>query len=182
MSLWTPEEFNRSAASTRLSDRTLVACQDVLVNGMSGVDAAERNNVLPAQISRGLATLREKREQYLSTLKDRQSAKDILKASVIQYAREMAGENLVVKDAQPGLQYEGRAVVKLDGFLVQRNGRNATVHDLGKLDAVPRLDTYLVITYPETEGLAAVEEKNEAALEREHLRRATDSGKTGVER
>lgn len=51
---WTEDEFQRVANTTRLSNRTLAACHDVLVGGVPSVDAATRHGVVPPQVSRGL--------------------------------------------------------------------------------------------------------------------------------
>jgi hypothetical protein len=51
---WTEDEFKRVAATTQLSSRTLAACHDVLVGGVSIGDAAARHNLITPQVSRGI--------------------------------------------------------------------------------------------------------------------------------
>ena len=186
MILWTKSEFDHVASTTRLSDRTLDACRDVLVHGLSGVDAAEKNNILPAQISRGVSTLRERYIEYVAALEKQQKAKDTLRAavksSVIKYARDLAGEKLVVRDAAMGSEYEGEVLVKEEGFLVQKTGRSAVIHDLGNLVRVPNVGSYIVIAYPEKEGMGKVRITDETSLAQGGRARAADTGKTKAER
>lgn len=51
---WTEDEFKRVAATTQLSSRTLAACHDVLVGGVSIGDAAARHGLITPQVSRGI--------------------------------------------------------------------------------------------------------------------------------
>lgn len=55
---WTDTDLLRAAQKTKLSSRTLAACRDVLVRGLAASEAAEKNNVLPPQVFRGLNALR----------------------------------------------------------------------------------------------------------------------------
>ncbi len=55
---WTEDEFKRVAATTQLSSRTLAACHDALVCGVSIGDAAARHGLITPQVSRGLKILR----------------------------------------------------------------------------------------------------------------------------
>jgi hypothetical protein len=63
MAVWTDAEFQRVALDTRLSKRTLAACRSVLVDGMTGVEAGELHSMVPAQISRGLGPMRDRRDE-----------------------------------------------------------------------------------------------------------------------
>jgi len=58
--VWTEADFQRAAARTTLSNRTLSACRDVLVDNASIGMAATRNGVLPPQIYKGLNELRQR--------------------------------------------------------------------------------------------------------------------------
>lgn len=59
--IWTDDEFQQVAITTNLSIRTLSACRDVLVGGMSCTNSAELHKVLPLQISQGLKLFRNKK-------------------------------------------------------------------------------------------------------------------------
>lgn len=158
MSLWTDDEFQRSAINTRLSNRTLAACRDVLVNGLSGVEAGTIHQVMPPQISRALKLLREQQAEIIASGKVLIASKEVLKSSVVQEARSVAGEDLVIEDAMPGRLYEGPGIVKKDGFVVQRVGLVGIIHDLGKLQQSPNMNARLSIAYPKDGGLASVNE------------------------
>lgn len=161
MSLWDKTEFDAIAASTRLSDRTIKACAEVLVNGKSGVEAAELHEIFPAAISRGLKTLRERHAELQKQAEIRKDTKDTLKTAVVQSTREMVGDQFVIRDADMGQEYEGVGILKKDGFLVQKVGIGGVIHDLGRLMKVPQEGAYLKISYPKSGGLAEVEERNE---------------------
>ncbi|MHB1489788.1 MAG: hypothetical protein ACYCTH_04750 [Cellulomonas sp.] len=57
--VWTGADFQRATARTTLSNRTLAACRDVLVDNASIGMAATRHGVLPPQIYKGLNELRQ---------------------------------------------------------------------------------------------------------------------------
>lgn len=159
MELWTEEKFTQVAVRTKLSTRTLSACKDVLVNGLSGVEAAEKVKMLPTQVSRGLSALRALQPEVvnLSKAKQLEEAQLVLKSSVVRSARRIAGENLTVQDPQPGCVYEGVGIVKENGFFVQRIGHIGVIHDVGLLTKVPDVAAHMVIKYPTGGGLASVE-------------------------
>lgn len=60
-SIWSDTEFRRVAAKTKLSNRTLKACREVLVLGTSPQAAAAKVQVSQAQVSLGLGLLRHNR-------------------------------------------------------------------------------------------------------------------------
>ena len=154
MSLWPAVEFQRVALSTKLSERTLAACRDVLVDGMSGVDAAARHKMFPAQISRSIGKLRD---MQLSMAEIAEAVFDegtLLKFTAHQVAKTLMGEAAVL-DALPGQSYDGWIVASTPGFLIQRIGRVAVVHDLGNFEEIPKPNNATVISYPDN-GMKAV--------------------------
>lgn len=153
---WTEADFQRVAHNTKLGERTKEACRSVLVDGVSGVDAAAKHKVFAAQISRGLATLRERKQKMVQSAVSLQENTALLRFTAGQVAKAMFGEGLVVEDAQPGKQYEGPVVVNSHGFVVQKVGRSGVVHDLGNLDKLPVLNSPLTISYPKGSGQATV--------------------------
>lgn len=54
---WTEDEFLQVAITSQLTKRTLDACHDVLVGGISSSEAAIRHGVIQPQVSRGLKIL-----------------------------------------------------------------------------------------------------------------------------
>lgn len=146
--LWTEADFQRVALSTKLSQRSVEACRSVLVDGLSGVQAAALHKVFPAQISRSLGTLRERHGEMVRSAEAFKDDTAVLRFTAGQVAKSMLGDSLVVEDAQPGKQYDGPVVANIHGFLVQKVGRNGIIHDLGDLDRLPSLNTPLTIVYP----------------------------------
>lgn len=146
MHKWTEIEFERISINTKLSDRTLDACRDVLVEGLTGKEAAERHQVFPSQISRALGVLRDRREEIM-TPTDKQ-AYDLKKLLATRAARELLGESIEVNDPQPGLLYAGPVVLNDHGFVVQKIGRSAVIHDLDKLQGLAQIKGDLEIQYP----------------------------------
>ena len=148
MGVWTETEFQRISTGVRLSQRTLIACKAVLVDGLSGVDAAAQNKMFPSQISRGLGVLREHQAELVKSAEVLKEEGALFKYTAAAVAKNMVGEGLIIVDAQPGEVYEGRVIVNTHGFVVQQVGRSGVMHDLGKLEKVPTLNVLLTIAYP----------------------------------
>lgn len=157
---WTEEEFNRVAPNTRLSTRTLNACRAVLVDGRPGKEVSEDLKIVHPQISRGIRVLEKAAAELSEAAKIIGTTQETLKAYAVQEARLSLGEGVAVRDAQPGGVYEGPPVLKTPGFLVQKVGRDAVIHDLGKLEYSPNMNAWrLEVIYPKDGRLASVAEK-----------------------
>ena len=182
--LWTEEEFQRIAINTRLSSRTLSACHDVLVDGLSGVDAAKLRSVLPTQISRSINAMRDRQEELLKSVAVLSESANAMKLIAVKEAQQLGGEKAVIKEAVVGQAYEGTCLQITPGFAIQKVGRFLVIHDLGRLSQEPPTGKRLKIEYPEGGGLASVSEsvKDKGEGEVLHGRRATDVDKGGVER
>lgn len=154
MSLWAESEFQRVALSTKLSERTLAACHDVLVDGLSGVDAAARHKMFPAQISRSIGKLKDMQLSMVETAEAVLDEVTLLKYTAHQVAKTLMGEAAVM-DAQPGQSYDGWILASTPGFLIQKVGRVGVVHDLGNIEEMPKPNSATVISYPEN-GMKAV--------------------------
>lgn len=152
MSKWSDAELDRYALGTKITERTLDACRDVLVNQMSGVDAASKWKLFPGQVSRAISTLEAKKDEMVKSAQELQDAAALLKYTAIEVAKQMVGPSLTVKDPVSGKSYEGPIIVSTHGFAVQRVGRSAVIHDLGMLDQIPvaKAATSIpyTITYP----------------------------------
>lgn len=160
MSIWTEDEFLRVATETQLSKRTLAACADVLVKGLTGADAALFHDMKAPQISRGLGVLRERQEELRVEAELLMGEGELLKgrnkAYVAQLARNIAGDGLAIMDAAPGKVYEGRTIVDEVGLVVQQVGRTGVVHDHGNLDRIPCVGSLVTIACGERGVRAAV--------------------------
>lgn len=164
---WAEEEFERAANSTRLGEKTVAACRDVLVGKMTGAAAADKHGILPPHVSRGIKVLTERRDalrqrdrQTARALQAREAAASVsglLKAAAMEAARSIKGVPWVIRDAVAGQTYEGAGVVKVGGFLVQDIGRVGVIHDLKNVALEPELGKRLEIVYPK-EGKAKVAE------------------------
>ena len=160
MSVWSETEFQRVAAGTKLSERTLAACRDVLVDGLPGSEVARKHHVFQSQISRSIGLLQKRQLEIVenaSALYFDTTA--FLKAAVLQIAKHAIGDNFDVQDASPGRTYEGPILVNSHGFLVQRVGRTGILHDAGALERIPTSNAAQSITYPrDGVGKASVSE------------------------
>ena len=170
MSIWSEVEFQRVALSTKLSERTIAACHDVLVSGMSGTEAAARNKMFSAQISRSIGTLKDKQFSMVEAAKMRNDESALLKFTAHQVAQRLLGESVVIADARPGDHYDGVILARTPGFLIQKIGRMAVVHDIGKFEEVPELDSAILISYPNN-GMKAVISESALVVPRQSLER-----------
>lgn len=156
MSRWTESEFQRVAMNTKLANRTVLACMDVLVDGMSNIDAAAKHKMDPPQISRGIGVLNDKRKKMVMDAQVLEHDDVILKYAAEQAAKNLLGPGLAIGDAVPGKVYEGPVAVITPGFMVQKVGRGGVMHDLGNFEKVPAINIPLVISYPKDGGRAVV--------------------------
>lgn len=153
--LWNDTDFQRVVNSTKLSNRTIEACRDVLVNGLSGIEAGDKHNVLPAQISRALKAIREQEVDMPKLARSRSNAAAKMKNYAISEAKAEFPA-LKVVEIELGITYSGPIVMKTPGYVVQRDNRILVAHDIGKLERSPSMSNELHITYPKDGGKAAV--------------------------
>lgn len=158
--LWSDTDFQRVAVNTKLSERTIEACRDVLVNGMSGKDAGIKHSVLPAQISRALKTIREDSLNLPNLVIAMQNSVEGMKLFAIQEAKAEFPSFSIIEEIEADKTYLGPIVMKTPGFVVQRTGHSLVVHDIGKLQRSPGMGNILEIEYPKGGGLASVNEKS----------------------
>ena len=157
--LWTDEEFDRVARVANRTVKTLAACRDVLVEGMSGVNAARKHQTFAAHISRAVHALNE--QKALLELSDKKSVEQlaVLKTEVGLSAKRLLGPGLLIAEAVSGNTYDGPVVAQEDRFFVQHIGRFGVIHDQENLNRPLHLNVNTVITYP-LDGLkASVDEK-----------------------
>lgn len=167
MRLWSDAEFQRVARHTRLAARTLEACHDVMVDGMSGADAARKHKLFHAQVSRSVRALHDRQEAMVnSAVEITIDNEALLKFTVLQIAKKMMGDKFEIVEASPGATYEGPIMNNSHGFLVQRVGRSGVLHDVGVFASPPPLNCPLLITYAK-DGLTATATKSERAPEPE---------------
>ena len=153
--LWNDTDFQRVVNSTKLSNRTIEACRDVLVNGLSGIEAGDKHNVLPAQISRALKTIREQAVGMPDIVKSMIDSAGAMKAYAITEAK-IDYPALDVEEIQLDKTYSGPIVMKAPGYVVQRSDRTLVAHEVSKLERSPVGNSDLNITYPKSGGLASV--------------------------
>lgn len=147
MGRWNGTDFQRVALSTRLSERTLSACRDVLVEGMSGIDAAAKWQLFPAHISRSVGVLKNKQIELLESATTLQKDSNLLKHTVALISKSMFGEKFNVFDAASGQSYDGPIVINSHGFLVQKVRAHGVMHDLGAFEKIPAINVPLNIDY-----------------------------------
>lgn len=167
---WTNNLFSKVSKQTSIGPRTLEACRRVLVDGEKGVDVGRDLGMLSAQISRGVSGLRQQLAkmadlsvsgpeftQAVGThLVETETSRDL----AVRKVRDLLGEDLVIKDAQPGQDYIGKPLLKTPHHVVQSTGRGeAVIHDVAQLQRAPDMNfPMLEIKYPAQGGLASVME------------------------
>lgn len=156
MERWTEDEFRRIALDTRISERTLDACRDVLVGGMLGVDAANKHKMFPSQISRALTTLREKHAEVIEISSVSKESDEMLQYVASEVAKALQGKDFQCVLAEAGQTYDGQVIAQSKGYLVQKVGRVGVLHDLARFSKLPPLNEDLRIAYGKAGGLAKV--------------------------
>lgn len=170
MERWTDVEFQRVAHSTRITDRTLAACRDVLVDGVPGVEAAAAHKMFPAAISRAIATLRDKQKVLEKSALVKDAVATTLQQQVEEACKIFYGPNFQVAPAEPGKTYSGPVVLINNGLAVQKVGRGGVLHDVGSFTELPPLNVGLSITLPQS-GRAVVGELPEIAAQDKSVER-----------
>ena len=166
MKLWEEGEFERIAIRTKLSDRTLLGCRKVLVDGLEGIVAAKETSLAAPQISRGLKILKEKQQEMVKEAMTILQEGNFIKQVVVELAKAIAGEGFEIKDAEAGKKYDGPIILNKNGFVVQRVGRESILHDLGKLQSIPVPGNKVSIDYSASGKKASVAEEKAAPLRR----------------
>lgn len=156
MERWTEDEFRRVANNTRISERTLDACKDVLVEGLTGVAAAEKHKMFTPQISRALSTLRDKQAKLMESASVSKDADQMQQYIATGVARSLMGKDVQCVLAQPGLSYDGPFIGGSQTYLIQKVGRQGVLHDLARFNEHPPLHEPLRIVYDKAGGLAKV--------------------------
>ena len=156
MNLWSEEDFRRAALQTKIAERTLEACRDVLVEGVTPTDAAAKHHIFISAISRATGTLREKHDQMIESAATLAQSREVMKLTAIQVAQNIVGRPLTIKDAEAGKTYEGPIIANTQGYVVQSLGRTGVIYDLGQFQDQPPLGQYLRIVVPSQGGLLKV--------------------------
>lgn len=151
---WSEDEFRKVASETRITERTLNACRDVLVNGMTGVATAGKHKMFPAQISRALTTLREKQDEMGKSVVI--GAVDLEQYIASEVGRALVGPDFECDLAQGGRVYEGSILAQSKGFLVQKVGRGGVLHPISAFEQMPPMNQLLTITYDKNNGKATI--------------------------
>lgn len=174
MDRWTELELQRVAHETRIADRTLDACRDVLVNGMSGSEAARKHQMFQSHLSRALKNLKDKQAEFGSLAAAAEASRDsreastgVLRHMAQEIAKGVLGPGFSTSMAEPGRTYSGPVVVSTNGYIVQKVGRSGILHDKGSFDAVPELGDHVEIEYPVEPGRAKVRPVLEAQRSRQ---------------
>ncbi|ART61521.1 hypothetical protein CBP36_21385 (plasmid) [Acidovorax carolinensis] len=160
MDRWTENEFQRVARTTRISTRTLDACKDVLVDGMSNMAAAAKHKMFAPQISRAVTTLREKQAEQMKFASIRKESDEMMQYIASEVARHLFGQEFETTLAQPGCSYEGPVVVQSKGYLVQKVGRGGVLHNVAAFDNLPQLQQTLRIDYDAKGNLTGIAQVN----------------------
>lgn len=146
---WTPQTFGWVADSTNLSERTLNASRDVLIDGMSGVEAAAKHAMPAPQISRAVTTMRRTREEIVESAQAVGAPPShVSKTSAVEIAKALSGNDLEFIDAERGLNYKGAVFVNSHGFVVQKAQNVWVIHDLANFVVDPPYNEPIAIFHP----------------------------------
>lgn len=146
---WSESDFQRVAKQTRLSERSLFACHQVLVHGVSSVLAAAEQQVFPSALSRAIGVMRDKHESMVEVANQLKEDNVLFKTTAIQVAKSIVGDNLGISDAVIGRVYEGRGISNINGYFVQKiSPTTAVIHDISRLNVEPAMNALLSIAYP----------------------------------
>lgn len=130
MERWTEVELQRVSRETRIQQRTLDACRDVLVEGMTVSESAAKHQMFQPQISRALTKLRDTQAQ-IGLRVDREN---LLETVAVGVGKALLGPNSTIERAQPGRIYDGLVLAITDAFVVQQSGRSGVIHDKGSFE------------------------------------------------
>lgn len=167
---WPDVLFEKVANAMDLGPNTREACRRVLVEGEKPAVVAKDMGMYHSAISRGVSgVLRKLNEMgdlsanplgYSQAVTAHRVETDISRDLAVSKAREMVGENLVVKDAEAGHSYLGKPLIKTTHHVVQSVGRQeAVIHDLARLERAPNMNFPLMeVNYPRDGTLAKVQE------------------------
>lgn len=156
MERWTEEELRQVASNTRIAERTIDACRDVLVEGMTGVAAAEKHKMFPAQISRALTILRDKQSEMIEKVAVRKETLSLEQYIASEVGRALVGNDFQCNLAQAGRVYEGSMLAQSNGFFVQKVGRTGVLHATSSFVHVPPMNQLLTVSYDRADGKASV--------------------------
>lgn len=158
MSLWSESEFQRVALGTRLTDSSVNACREVLVFGVPTGVAARNFKMFASQVSRSLGILRDHQTEMVKEAQGQLENGVVLKQAAESVARSLLGDGSLVFDPSAGQNYEGSVLAVQHGYVIQKMGRFAALHDLGKFAEPPRIGAMLSISYPRDGGQPVVTE------------------------
>lgn len=157
--LWTDEEFDLVAKNVGQSTKTLAACRDVLVEGLSGVDAAKKHQTFATHISRSINALNEQKKLLEAANAKASGGLLLSKSEAALSAKNLLGPGLMIVDAVIGNTYDGAIVAMSDLCCVQHIGRFGVLHELDRLKQPPNINVNAIISYPANGDKAFVNEK-----------------------
>lgn len=157
-------EFNEAVAKTRLSKNNREAARRVLVDGERHVDVCAATGVLSSVLARATGVL----EREAAKIRE-QAAKDhgmvvsgieASRAVAVKEIRDLLGEQILVRNAPENGLCSGKVLVKTEYHVVQDLLKGQVmVHELAKLDRVPKIGGVSQIRYEGGFGRTLVQSK-----------------------
>lgn len=134
-------EFEQLVGKTRLGKRSVDAARLVLVEGKRQVDACQEAGIPASQLSR-VITMLEKEEQLLKSALVHKISSDnpleISHAEAVKDARDLLGENILVRHAPRDGQTDGVVLFKKGHHLIQKIRDNEVmVHESRNINQLP---------------------------------------------
>lgn len=148
MNLWSDTDFMQVALGSKMDQRLMAACRDILVAGLSPADAATKHQMFMSAIDRATGTLRETQDRQIDPAVPDLATREFMKLTAIQAARNIVGQAFPVREAKPGGLYLGPVITNTQGFVVQKTGRSCVIYDLDQFQDPPRMGETLYIEVP----------------------------------
>ncbi|MFA6015942.1 MAG: TrfB-related DNA-binding protein [Candidatus Paceibacterota bacterium] len=166
-------EFREVVAKTRLGDKSREAARRVLVDGERQADVCRDMGVVPAQLSRSLSVLEreaEKLNEQANKVHGLSFARlDLSRAEAVKEIRDILGDEVLVRNPPENGLCAGKILVKTEFHLVQDLLKGQVmVHELAKLDMVPKLGESCQLKYED--GFARLIVAKEKSQDIENIR------------
>lgn len=145
-------DFLEAVGKTRLGEKNREAARRVLVDGEKQADVCRELGVFPQQLSRAVGVLEREAEKLIKqATKDHGmnfARLDLSRAEAVKKIREILGDEIMVRNAPENGFCSGNILVKTEFHLVQDLLKGQVmVHDLAKLDLVPKLGELCQLKY-----------------------------------
>lgn len=145
-------DFLEAVGKTRLGEKNREAARRVLVDGERQADVCRELGVLPQQLSRAVGVLEREAEKLSEQVNKVHgmgfTRLDLSRAEAVKEVRDLLGDEVLVRNPPENGLCAGNILVKTEFHLVQDLLKGQVmVHELAKLDLVPKLGELCQLKY-----------------------------------